>query len=261
MTVWGVVEWIKGSIQRKRLGWTGGVVEVKRIVIDRDLFEKYPDFKRGVVVVTHVENMRENDRIAEILDQKIRSAASRKGLENEFVKVWDTVYRGFGSNPKKFLPSVKGLLKRIEKGAKPPFINSIVALFNYVSIKYLVPCGGDDIQKIVGNLHLGFAKGNEIFTPLGGQGIENPVPGEVIYYDDQTLNVMCRRWNWRNGEFSKITDKSRKIVINIDGAGIIPKSHIEEARGELANLLVENCRAELAVDLLDREKQVIDISL
>jgi lysyl-tRNA synthetase class 2 len=234
---------------------------MKRIVIDRDLFEKYPEFKRGVVVVNHVENSRENDGIAGILDQEIGLAASRKGLENEFVKVWDNVYRGFGSNPKKFPPSIKALLKRIEKGAKPPFINSIVALFNYVSIKYLLPCGGDDVQKIAGNLHLGFAKGNELFTPLGGKGIENPVPGEVIYYDDQTLNVMCRRWNWRNGEFSKITDSSRRIVINIDGAGIIPKSHIEEARRELTHLLVENCRAELTVDLLDRERQELDVTL
>jgi len=65
-----------------------------------------------------------------------------------------------------------------------------VALFNYISIKYLIPCGGDDVDKIEGNLHLGFAKGDEWFVALGSEEKENPRPGEVIYFDDKTLKVI-----------------------------------------------------------------------
>ena len=116
-------------------------------------------------------------------------------------------------------------------------------------------------EKIEGNLCLGFAKGNEIFVPLSSHQEENPEPGEVIYYDDKTLNVMCRKWNWRNGDFSKITENTKKMVINVDGADIVPESLIKEARDELAELLKENCRASLTIDLLNSKKNEIVINL
>lgn len=234
---------------------------MRKIIIEKDIFARFPGFKRGVIVGSYIKNSTKNDRIEKILNEEMKIIDSKNSLENEFVGAWDNIHRDFGSNPKKFPPSIKALLKRIEKGAKPPFINSVVALFNYISIKYLIPCGGDDVEKIEGNLRLGFAKGNELFTPLGGQGTENPAVGEVIYYDDRTLNVMCRKWNWRNGEFSKIAENSEKIVINVDGADIVPKSHIREGRDELVNLLAEECGAELTVDLLDRERNEIDINV
>ena len=70
---------------------------------------------------------------------------------------------------------------------------------------------------------------------------------------------MCRRWNWRNGDFSKITEDTKRIVINIDGIGEVPQRLIEEARDELAKLLIEQCKAELTTDLLNRGNREIEI--
>ncbi len=142
-------------------------------------------------------------------------------------------------------------------GGGLPFINSVVTLFNYISIKYLVPCGGDDIKKISGNLCLDFATGDESFIGLGSTEVEHPEKGEVIYFDDQSKQIMCRRWNWRNAEFSKISDDTKEIVINIDGIESIPTSVIIEARDELAGLLQEHCAAILTTDLLTRQNQEI----
>jgi len=83
------------------------------------------------------------------------------------------------------------------------------------------------------------------------------VPGEIIYFDDKTLKVMCRRWNWRNGDFTKITEKTGRMVINLDGLSFAG-GNIEEARDELAKLLVEHCEAELAIDWLDRDNTEIE---
>jgi len=232
----------------------------KKIIIDNKLFEVFPDFKRGLIIVKDIENSLDNKKIKALLDDIIRNRIGEQWLEHEFVKAWEDAHRKFGSNPNKFPPSIKTLLKLILKRGRIPFINSVVAAFNYTSLKYLIPCGGDDVDKIEGNLRLGFAKGNEIFIPLGSNRQENPKPGEVIYYDDKTLNVMCRKWNWRNGDFSKITEHTKKIVINIDGIGVIPQKHVEEARDELADLLVDECNANLETDLLNKDKQEIEIS-
>jgi DNA/RNA-binding domain of Phe-tRNA-synthetase-like protein len=135
----------------------------------------------------------------------------------------------------------------------------VVALFNIISLKYLIPCGGDDVATIKGNLKLGIASGEEKFTSLGSTEVENPEVGEVIYFDDATNNVMCRRWNWRNGDFSKITTNTKKIVINIDSIG--NEKLIIEARDELAALLEKHCGAKCQTDLLNSEKNEIEIEL
>jgi lysyl-tRNA synthetase class 2 len=70
---------------------------------------------------------------------------------------------------------------------------------------------------------------------------------------------MCRRWNWRNGDFSKITEDTKKMVINIDGIGVVPQSVIEEARDELAKLLIEHCKADLSTNLMDQDNSEIEI--
>jgi len=234
---------------------------MKIIIIDDAIFDQFPDFKRGIIIVNDIENALGNKRIKKPLNKEIEKRAGTDYVEHEFVKAWDDTHSKFGSNPNKFPPSIKSLLKRIQKGSGFPFINSVVALFNYISIKYLIPCGGDDVNKIEGNLHLGFAKGNEIFIPLGSKGQETPEPGEVIYFDDKTLNVMCRRWNWRNGDFTKITEHTKKIVINIDGIGPVPQSLIEEARDELAKLLVEQCNAKLTTNYIDKDNRETDTNL
>jgi DNA/RNA-binding domain of Phe-tRNA-synthetase-like protein len=234
---------------------------MRKIVVDQEIFDRFPDFKRGLIIVNDVKNALSDDVISTTLHGEIQKKMGANLLENDFVKAWDSVYLRLGSNPNKFPPSIKSLLKRVAKSGGFPFINSIVALFNYVSIKYLIPCGGDDVEKIEGNLRLGLSKGNETFIPLGSESKETPDAGEVIYFDDMTLNVMCRRWNWRNGDFTKILETTKRLVINIDGIAPVPRSVIESARNELASLLVDRCDAKLTVDLLDVDRKTIDISI
>jgi DNA/RNA-binding domain of Phe-tRNA-synthetase-like protein len=234
---------------------------MRRIVIDQEIFDRFPDFRRGLIIVSDVENALFDDVISATLNEEIQQKVGLNLLDNEFVKSWDSVYLKLGSNPNKFPPSIKSLLKRVAKSGSFPFINSIVALFNYVSIKYLIPCGGDDVQKIEGNLRLGPSKGNEMFIPLGSESKETPDAGEVIYFDDKTLNVMCRRWNWRNGDFTKILETTKRLVINIDGIAPVPRSVIESARDELAALLVDRCSAKVSTDLLDVNRKTIEIAV
>jgi DNA/RNA-binding domain of Phe-tRNA-synthetase-like protein len=234
---------------------------MRQIAIDQEIFDRFPDFRRGLIIVDDVENALSDDVISDTLNREIRKKVGINLLDNEFVKAWDSVYLKLGTNPNKFPPSIKSLLKRVAKSGSFRFVNSIVALFNYVSIKYLIPCGGDDVQRIEGDLRLGLSKGNEVFTPLGSESKETPESGEVIYFDDMTLNVMCRRWNWRNGDFTKIIEVTKRLVINIDGIAPVPRSVIELARDELATLLADRCHAKLTTDLLDVNRRTIEIAI
>ncbi len=231
---------------------------MRKITIEQEVFNKFPTFQRGIIIVSNINNAISNNKIADLLKSEINNKKDFDFAESEYIKSWDEAHRIFGSNPNKFPPSIKSLLKRVSKGWEMPFINSVVALFNYISIKHLLPCGGDDLDSISGNLALGISDGSERFVSLGDDLVENPEIGEVIYFDSLTQNVMCRRWNWRNGDFTKITENSTEMVINIDGINI-PTSYIETARDELAELLRIECGAELRADILSVDKKEIEL--
>jgi DNA/RNA-binding domain of Phe-tRNA-synthetase-like protein len=235
-------------------------LKMKRAKISDAIFRKFPDFHRGIIVANDVNNAAAEPAIAALLAE---ASHSRFGFSVEGsapVLCWDDAHRNFGSNPNKYPPSVKALLKRAAAGKEIPFINSVVASFNVISLKYLVPCGGDDLDKIMGSLLLGIADGSEKFVPLGNTNLsEQPDAGEIVYFDDSTREVMCRRWNWRNSDMSKIETKTRRLLINIDCLPPLGRREAAEARDELAYMLTRYCGANVRVDLLSRDRTEIPI--
>lgn len=223
---------------------------MKRIIIQDPIFEMFPEFRREIVIVRSIINRPSYKPIHRLLKQEIDRCVNMDLDHEPRLSSWDEAHRKFGSKPQRYLPSIKSLLKRIQSNPALPFINSVVALFNYISLKYCLPCGGDDIAAIEGDLVLGIAEGSETFQALGSDKMENPKPGEVIYFDGKTRNVMCRRWNWRNGDLTKIEVDSQNLVINVDCLPPITPETGVQARDELAGLLKKYCEAETATGSL-----------
>lgn len=229
-------------------------------IIEDEVFTMFPDFVRAVVVAKELRIGEYNHRIEALLKgtQTTVQKSGEQLKEHQRITSWDIAHRKFGSNPNRFPPSIRSLLERVLRGKSLPYINDAVATFNYVSLKFLVPSGGDNLDGIVGDVHLGPAKGHERFTPLGGRGVEHPEVNEVIYYDDDS-KVMCRRWNWRNGEETKITTGTSRMVINVDGLGGDAKPVVQEAAYEIAKLLNSECGGEVHCDLLHEGHRRTDI--
>jgi DNA/RNA-binding domain of Phe-tRNA-synthetase-like protein len=232
---------------------------MKKIIIRDRIFDLFPDFYRGIVLVKDIQNQKSNKRIRKLLKKEIERQVSIDESSDGRILAWEEAHRKFGSDPDQYLPSIRSLIQNMRPNKALPFINSVVALFNYVSIKYVVPCGGDDLAPIQGNLVLGVSDGTEKFIPLGSELEENPFPGEVIYYDDVTKNVMCRRWNWRNGDITKIEVDSKNIVINIDCLPPVTPDIGTEAQYELAELLKQHCAAEVETFYLDSINREIEL--
>ena len=230
-------------------------------IIEDRIFELYPEFYRAIVVVQDASNLSNAPSVDEMLQNATKDRMGFQVEQNPVIRAWDEAHRKFGSNPNKYPPSVKALLKRVAAGRAIPFINCAVALFNFISLKYLVPCGGDDVMTIVGDLVLGIAVGSEAFTPLGEKNSESPEPGEVIYFDGATKQVMCRRWNWRNSEHTKIQTATRTMLINVD---CLPPTEIavaDAARDELASLFERHCKARVRVSSLHKNRRQMSLSI
>lgn len=59
------------------------------------------------------------------------------------------------------------------------------------------------------------------------------------------LRCQCRRkWNWRNGDHTKIEVHSQSLVLNVDCLAPVGAATGIKARDELAALLAQHCDAE-----------------
>ncbi len=87
--------------------------------------------------------------------------------------------------------------------------------------------------------------GSEEYTPLGEKERDPPLPGEVIYRDD--VGVICRRWNWREGDRTKITKDTKNAIVVIESVASIP---IKNAVEELEELIKKYCGGETSISYL-----------
>ena len=227
------------------------MVEIR---IQEDIFREYPSFRRGIVVARNAHNKGRSGALEAKLEEAVADAAKHpiEIKSNPRTAVWNEAHRQFKSNPNKFPPAHCALLKRVQKpGTHIPFINKIVAIMNYNSIKDVTPVGGDDLMPAGRCLELRYATGSENFTPLGCPDIsENPYPGEIIYVVAESNEVMCRRWNWRNGHKTRITEETQAIIMNIDVLGEQSEARAVETRDRVAGMLEEFCQAEIKTTLL-----------
>lgn len=228
-----------------------------RYSVDSEVFARFPGFRRMVVVAEGANNSTHSPVLEALLRQReeeTRRPELEKFKEHPALKAWTDTFSAMGLNPNKFPPSVVNLIKRVRGGKALPYVNSMVTIFNCVSLKYLVPCGGDDRSVITGDLRLGPAAGNEIYVPLGHpEESETPPAGEIIYYDTANLDVFCRAWCWKNGDRSKMEPTTSAAFINVDAMLPIELGHIQQAAEELAALLTEHTGATVAIHQLTPE--------
>ena len=207
--------------------------------IQKELFNLLPDLTIGMVVAMEVDNTRPVREVDDLLAQAIegmrKSFVADKAQEHPRIKPWRTAFSKLGISGSKFPSSIESMAKRILKGDPFPRINPLVDLYNSVSIKFLVPMGGHDLDTLEGNVHLRFAEGWEPFTPMGG-GETTIVPkGELVYRDDR--EVLTRNWVWRQCEKDKGTERTVNIFIPIDVLGEVGSERTSEIIRDLGHLI------------------------
>src|SRR3989344_1414458 len=222
-----------------------------RFTVSGDVFEKYPETRIGVVIAANVRNTGSGEEITKLLENIQTLTKERFEIntlaENPSIAVWRNVYNSFGSKPRDYRPSIEALIRSILNGRGIRHINKLVDIYNYISLRHVVPVGGEDLDKTEGNLYLKFSSGNEKFLALGSDKEDNPYDGEVIYCDGGN-NVLCRRWNWREPDRTKLTNDTKNAIIVIEGFD----EKVDAALEELSGLVEKFCGSENRIFLIDK---------
>ena len=115
--------------------------------IEPKIFELFPNFRRAVLIANDIDNKSVPSPTTQLLTETISSKeAKMTDEEQERIAVWNCAYEKFACNPNKFTPSIRFLMEQLRRGKPPRSINKIVDLFNITSLKWVVPCGGDDLE-------------------------------------------------------------------------------------------------------------------
>ncbi|ANP53211.1 DNA/RNA-binding domain of Phe-tRNA-synthetase-like protein [Streptomyces griseochromogenes] len=200
-----------------------------------------PGFTPVAIEAYDLVNGPSTEESSALLDEAARRLAvrlaGRAPHEDPHMAAWREVYTAFGAKPSRTRNSAEALAKRALSDAGLPRINLLVDLYNAISVAHLVPVGGEDIDRIQGGMRLVRATGEEGFVTVAGgeESVEHPDAGEVVWRDD--AGVTCRRWNWRQGPRTRLTEETVSGVFLLETLAPMPVAEAESAAGELAELL------------------------
>ncbi|MFJ2767074.1 B3/4 domain-containing protein [Streptomyces sp. NPDC087300] len=198
-----------------------------------------PGFTHVAIEAHGLVNGPSTEATSALLDDAARRLAGRLAgrapHEDPHMAAWRAAYTAFGAKPSRTRNSAEALAKRALADGGLPRINVLVDLYNAISVAHLIPVGGEDLDHIKGGMRLLRAAGDEEFvTAAAGETVvEHPDAGEVVWCDDE--GVTCRRWNWRQGPRTRLTEESVNAIFLLEGMG--PEAGLAAAGAELAELL------------------------
>lgn len=203
----------------------------ERLEISTDVFERFPDLRIGIAVVRGVQVLDTHPELEALKFEMADDVHNRYQGVNlgslERIKAFREIYRAFGVDPGERSSSVEALLRRAARGKGLPAVNTVVDALNVTSLEMVIPLAGYDLGQLSLPVTLRFAQAGEPFVPMGSGDASELDAGELVYADQQ--RVICRDFNYRDADVTKIASSTTDVLIIVDGCGPIPLEDVQEA--------------------------------
>ncbi|WP_338214478.1 B3/B4 domain-containing protein [Companilactobacillus muriivasis] len=228
-----------------------------KVVVDEKFWELFPEAQISTLVIHGIDNHvdeKDDPYFAKLLSDASKESekfiTNESFKDNEVVDEWRQAFRQFKTK-KGARSSIEALLKRVSQGREFSPISPLVDIYNSVSLKYGVPCGGENINAFDGDMHLGEAKGGEGFKPLGATEDAPALPGEIIYYDN--TGAICRCFNWREAQRTMLTEDTTDSVLVIEAINEEQAKRANEAVIELKDLIEKYFKVDGRIEHLTKD--------
>ncbi|MBS4193498.1 B3/B4 domain-containing protein [Lederbergia citri] len=157
------------------------------IHLDSQLCTALPELKIGII---HYENI-----IVEESPQMLKGRLQlfQESLffdledmninEFEEIKEWRMIFKRLGKDPNRYRHSAEALYRRVKKQQFLPSMNSAADINNFFSLKYRIPIGIYDKDKIIGDITLRIGRKDEKYEGLNGR--ENQIENIIVSADQE----------------------------------------------------------------------------
>jgi tyrosyl-tRNA synthetase len=205
-----------------------------KFTIANSVFEKFPDFKVGVLVVSGIKNPEDRTTLRLLIDE-----ASKKALDvsptHPKVASWLNAFEKLGLNPLETKPAHIALLDRVRGGGQVPSIEPIVDIANSVSLKHTVPIGTHTLNELIDDVEIRPTTEHDVFTPMRSTASER-VESSILAYTSGN-QVLTKNLVWRQGETSKIRPTSTDVFVPIDTFDSVSENELLVIMDELGQLI------------------------
>lgn len=229
-----------------------------RFEVDKNIFDSFPGMRIVTVVAQDIPASVDEGKIQEALKEAWKSAGEAcleygNAQSHPFIKPWGERMKAVGVPRKKFPSSIEALVRRAGKGGDPVSIIPVVDFYNSISLKYLVPAGGYDIDALRNDMRLRFSEEGDTFHAMDSDEEIPVTEGEVSYADGKV--IITRHFIWKQSRHAILTPESRNIFFVSEILGDLPAETAENVCDAIREGLADYFGVETRSDILDENNR------
>ncbi|MBI2145879.1 lysine--tRNA ligase [Candidatus Woesearchaeota archaeon] len=212
--------------------------------IQDDVLQKFPGLKVGIAIIKGVTVRKEIPKLQqfkkEVVGKLIEEFKNTKLEDIPLLEEYKRIYKATGVDPTKQKPSPLALLKRVKEGKELYTVNTVVDVYNLAVMKTRVSMGAFNLPSLTFPTYLRFAQAGETFTPLLEDKPKALKAGELVYADAREL-IFCQDLNYRDSELTKISEKTKELILYVDGTQVTSNEELQEAMKLASQWIVKYC--------------------
>ncbi|MEM2192447.1 MAG: phenylalanine--tRNA ligase beta subunit-related protein [Candidatus Hadarchaeales archaeon] len=210
--------------------------------IEEKLAEKFPGLRALIRIVRGVRVETESAEVEgfkqEMIEEVKRSMKLEEVKDVPIFRAYRDFYWRIGIDPTKIRPAGEALVRRVLGGKPIPKINTLVDVYNAVSLRTGVAIGAFDFRRIEGELLLREAVKGEKFLGIGMKAPETLSGNEVVVADAKKLIAI---YPYRDAEETKITTVTTDVLFLICGVPGISEETLQEVGNQTVEMTLKFC--------------------
>jgi len=227
-----------------------------KVSVKKEVFKKLPDLKVVLVVAAYINNFNNlkeaRDLVSKISDYDRKVFAKETIKNHNLIAPWVVAQEEFGKQAKHYHTSVENLLQKVLRNNSVLKKDTLSNIFNYLSLKHIIPGGVDDLLKIDGDLTFSVASGKE------KAGLMHTIKRGAFYYRDDKGALGTKLDSWKSLR-TKMTNKSVGGLLHFEILPPVKKKEMDALIKEASNLIETFCSGKAEVYVLDKKTTMVKI--
>ncbi|MFN4132755.1 MAG: B3/4 domain-containing protein [Candidatus Hadarchaeales archaeon] len=210
--------------------------------VEPKLAERFPELRALIRIVRGVEVKPESEGVENFkreVTEEVRTSMKLEDVKDAPVfRAYRDFYWRVGIDPTKIRPAGEALVRRVLGGKPIPKINTLVDVYNMVSLRTGVAIGAFDFKKINGELILREALKGEKFLGIGMKSQETLGGNEMVVADAEKLIAI---YPYRDSEETKVTTATTDVLFLLCGVPGISEEVLKNVGDQTVEMAVKFC--------------------
>jgi DNA/RNA-binding domain of Phe-tRNA-synthetase-like protein len=226
-----------------------------KISLKSDVFRKFhPELKVAFIFVSEMDNkskVQESKHLLKEIENLTRLTFHKdKPDSHDFIVPWTLAKLRFGKKAKHYQTSLEKVMKIVLKGRTVGRSDVLTNILNFIALKYLVPFGVDNYQKIDTEILFDVVKGS------GRKGILGKLKKGDLFYSDKSAVLGTKLDYWKNPR-TMVRNSTKSALVHFEILPPVTKKKMKEILNETVNMIEAFCGAKVKIFILDKKEKTI----